>query len=148
MKWDNIVNKETRSSQDECSTGDQTIILGLQIFLDGRSSRTIDQKLWWPTLTPLFRHAPPTPPTPIVHLSSLEILRSTWGLFSSLSQVVRMVRVINQAHPSSSKFILIHWRLTWIKRMEWLMEEPGLNWTKPSEIWLCVAISEWMGWSS
>ena len=29
---------------DECSTGDQTFILGLQIFLDHRSSRTIDQK--------------------------------------------------------------------------------------------------------
>ena len=27
--------------------GDQTIILGLQIILDHRSSRTIDQKLRW-----------------------------------------------------------------------------------------------------
>ena len=26
--------KETRTSKDECSTGDQTIIVGLQIFLD------------------------------------------------------------------------------------------------------------------
>ena len=44
---------ETGSSKDknECSTGDETIILGLQIFLDHRSSRTIDQKLWWPTPT-------------------------------------------------------------------------------------------------
>ena len=39
------VNQGTRSSKDECSTGDQTIILGLQIFLDPRSSRTIYQKL-------------------------------------------------------------------------------------------------------
>ena len=29
---------ETRSSKDECSTGDQTIILDLQIFLDRTSS--------------------------------------------------------------------------------------------------------------
>ena len=38
---------ETGSSKDknECSTGDETIILGLQIFLDHRSSRTIDQKI-------------------------------------------------------------------------------------------------------
>ena len=35
----------TRSSKDEYSNGDQTIILGLKIFLDHRSSRTIDQKL-------------------------------------------------------------------------------------------------------
>ena len=28
---------KTRSSKDECGTGDQTIILGLQIFLDHRS---------------------------------------------------------------------------------------------------------------
>ena len=37
----------TRSTKDKCSTGDQTIILGLQIFLDQRSSTTIDQKLRW-----------------------------------------------------------------------------------------------------
>ena len=36
---------ETRSSKDECSTGDETIILGLEIFLDHTSSKTIDQKL-------------------------------------------------------------------------------------------------------
>ena len=35
---------ETRSSKDECSTGDQTIIIVLQIFLDHRSSITKDQK--------------------------------------------------------------------------------------------------------
>ena len=39
------VNQGTRSSKDECSTGDQTIILGLQILLDHKSSGTIDQKL-------------------------------------------------------------------------------------------------------
>ena len=32
-------------SKDECSTGDQTIILGLQIFLDHRSLSSIDQKI-------------------------------------------------------------------------------------------------------
>ena len=37
------VNQGTRSSKDECSTGDQTIILGLQIFLDHRSSRALDK---------------------------------------------------------------------------------------------------------
>ena len=31
---------------DECSTGDQKFSLGLQIVLDQRLSRTIDQKLW------------------------------------------------------------------------------------------------------
>ena len=38
-----LITIETRPSEDECSTGDKTIILGLQIFLDHRSSRTIDQ---------------------------------------------------------------------------------------------------------
>ena len=41
------------NQQDEWCTGDHTIILGLQIFLDHRSSKTIDQKLCWPTPTPL-----------------------------------------------------------------------------------------------
>ena len=39
------VNQGTRSSKDECSTGDQTIILGLQNLLDHKSSGTIDKKL-------------------------------------------------------------------------------------------------------
>ena len=39
------VNQGTRSSKDECNTGDQTTILGLQILLDHKSSGTIDQKL-------------------------------------------------------------------------------------------------------
>ena len=39
------VNQGTRSSKDEYSTGDQTIILGLQILLDHRLSGTIDKKL-------------------------------------------------------------------------------------------------------
>ena len=38
---------------------------------------------------------------------------------------VRMVRVVIQVHPTSSKFIFIHWRLTWIKIMEWLVDPPG-----------------------
>ena len=37
--------KETRTSNDEYSTGDQTIIYRWQIFLDHRLSRKIDQKL-------------------------------------------------------------------------------------------------------
>ena len=36
-----------------------------------------------------------------------------------------MVRVVNQVYPSLSKSILIHWRLIWIKRMEWLVDNPG-----------------------
>ena len=36
---------QARPSKGECSTGDQTRISGLQILLDHRSSRTIDQKL-------------------------------------------------------------------------------------------------------
>ena len=36
-----------------------------------------------------------------------------------------MVRMVNQVHPSPSKFYLIHWRLIWIKRMEWLVDPPG-----------------------
>ena len=35
-----------------------------------------------------------------------------------------MVRVVIQVHPCSSKFILSHWRLIWIKKMEWLMDPP------------------------
>ena len=49
---------------------------------------------------------------------------SIWGLFSSLSQVIRMVRVVIQVHPCSSKFILSNWRLIWIKKMEWLVDPP------------------------
>ena len=41
-----------------------------------------------------------------------------------------MVRVVIQVHPSSSKFILIHLRLTWIKKMEWLVDPPGTTRTK------------------
>ena len=37
--------KETRTSKDECSTGDQTIIVGRQIFLDRRSLSSIGQKI-------------------------------------------------------------------------------------------------------
>ena len=37
---------------DEYSSGDQTIILGLQILLDYRSSRTINQKLPAPQCSP------------------------------------------------------------------------------------------------
>ena len=40
-----ILHLKTRSSKDECSTGDQTIILGLQIFLDHRSLSSIDQNI-------------------------------------------------------------------------------------------------------
>ena len=42
---------------DEFSTGDQTIILGLQIVLDHRSSKNIYQKLWWLPPPPLPRRA-------------------------------------------------------------------------------------------
>ena len=38
--------KRTRSSEDECSTGDNTI-LGLQNFLDHRSFSSKDQIFWW-----------------------------------------------------------------------------------------------------
>ena len=38
-----LIGTGTRSSQDECSTGDQTIILGLQILLDHISSSAKDQ---------------------------------------------------------------------------------------------------------
>ena len=73
---------QERPSKGECSTGDQTRISGLQILLDHRSSRTIDQKLWWPT--PITFASP---------LCSSEFiggwLGSIWGLFSSFSQVVR-----------------------------------------------------------
>ena len=44
----------TRSIKDECSTVDQTIILGLQIILDHRSSRIIDQKVLCPIASPSF----------------------------------------------------------------------------------------------
>ena len=51
--WQKVLNISfSVGTQIEGCTGDQTIILGLQIiFLDHRSSRTmLDQKLWWPTL--------------------------------------------------------------------------------------------------
>ena len=41
---DNLMRTKTRSSRMNVAT-DQTIILGLQIFLDHRSSRTLDQKI-------------------------------------------------------------------------------------------------------
>ena len=40
IKWrEKMESKKTRSSKDECSTGDQTIILVLQIFLDHGSPK-------------------------------------------------------------------------------------------------------------
>ena len=44
--------------------------------------------------------------------------------------MVSMERVVIQVHPRPSKFILIHLRLTWIKRMEWLLDPPGTTRTK------------------
>ena len=41
----NIGKLNERLSMDECSNGDQTIILGLQIFLDQRSLNSIDKKI-------------------------------------------------------------------------------------------------------
>ena len=41
----NLTTQKARSSKDECSTGDQTIILGLQIFLDKRSLSSLGQKI-------------------------------------------------------------------------------------------------------
>ena len=41
MESKKTMSKKTRSSKDECSTYDQTIILGLVIFLDHISSRSI-----------------------------------------------------------------------------------------------------------
>ena len=41
----NLTIQKARSSKDECSTGDQTIILGLQIFLDKRSLSSVGQKI-------------------------------------------------------------------------------------------------------
>ena len=48
---------KTRSSKGECGTGDQTIILGLQIFLDHRSLSSIGQKILMILPHPLF-HPP------------------------------------------------------------------------------------------
>ena len=52
--------RDTRSSNYECSTGDLTIILGLNIVLDHRSSKTINQKILMtlppPLPPPLFRY--------------------------------------------------------------------------------------------
>ena len=56
---------------DECSTGHQTIILGLLIFLEQWSSRTIDQKFVMTYPTPLV------PPCPLFCLSLFPVL----GLF-------------------------------------------------------------------
>ena len=55
--WKNI--DQVKQNLLRMNTGDQTIILGLQIFLDHRSSRTIEQKLWWSTHTPLVLPCPP-----------------------------------------------------------------------------------------
>ena len=57
-----VCQVETRSSTDECSTSDQTIVVGLQIFLDHRSSRTIDE---------------------IVHIGSLWFTMKQHGIMSS-----------------------------------------------------------------
>ena len=55
----------------ECSTGDQTIILGLTIFLDHRSSWTLDQEI-----------CPPSPP--FFDLRSwLEVIWMSWESYSS-----------------------------------------------------------------
>ena len=55
-----LLKIQTRSSKDECSTGDQTMILGLglQTFLDHRSSKTIDQ-MFFMTYRVVFLTGPP-----------------------------------------------------------------------------------------
>ena len=75
---------------DEYSTGHQTIILGLEIFLDQLSSRTIDQKFLMIYL---------------VHLSSLEVDMDQFEVC-----LVYSVRWSGWSEWSgwSSKFILIH----------------------------------------
>ena len=77
--------KWTRSSKDECRAGDQTIVLGLEIFLDHRSSRIIDQKILMTLLPPL---PPPAPPFPILGVhwrSSGYLLSPIHRLFNPLS---------------------------------------------------------------
>ena len=69
---------QTRSSKDEYSTGNQTIILGLEIFLDHRSLSSIDQKKLM-TLSPS-----PDLPTPFFDLSrSLEVVWMSSEFYSS-----------------------------------------------------------------
>ena len=41
-----MLQEITRSSKDECSTGDQTIILGLQILIHERSSSMLYVDKW------------------------------------------------------------------------------------------------------
>ena len=41
-----MLQEITRSSKDECSTGDQTIILGLQILVHERSSSMLHVDRW------------------------------------------------------------------------------------------------------
>ena len=81
-KGNNCPSNTSRSSKDECSTGDQTIILGLQIFLDHRSSRTIDQKILM-TLPPLPFLILVVWMSCIVRASQTPI-RATWSSFSDV----------------------------------------------------------------
>ena len=72
---------QTRSSKDRCST-DQTIILGLQIFLDYRSLSSIGQKI-------LMMLPPPLLITPFLDLiSSLE---AVWMFSESYSSSFRFL---------------------------------------------------------
>ena len=63
-----LVTAPTRSSKDECSTGVQTIILGLQIFLDHRSLSSIGQKIL------MVLHPPPLTPFLIIEVPGLHKL--------------------------------------------------------------------------
>ena len=101
---------------------DQTIILGLQIFLDHRSSCL----------------APPCHP-PFVHLSSLEV-----ALDQSEACLVHSVRWSGWLRWSS-RFILVHQSSPFKIHGEWngswtLLEQPGP--TRPSKIcYICLAMS-------
>ena len=49
--------------------------------------------------------------------------------------------VVIYVHSNASKFILVHWRLTWIKRMEWLVDPPGKTRTELDKTERVLAMS-------
>ena len=124
--WEYTLDK-TRSSKDECSAGDKTIIL--QIFLDHISYRIIDQKLWWPIATPLA----PLCPTFLSFL--LSVFRSLFlsfclpSVFLSLYLCVfRSLSLFIFVHLSSFKIVQIL-----LKSFDLLLID-GANWLRDAPI--------------
>ena len=143
-------------SKDECSTGDQTIILGLQIFLDHISSWTIDQQF----VMTYTHHPRPAVPSPLPFLSFvLSVFRSyRHSIFQSFCLCIFLsfylclcLSLLILVHLRSSKFFwnhLIHMLLIdgahWLTISNTLLEFCNMFTSGRNMDWEKKNVSRWI----